>query len=61
MFYKNSAMLLQDSRNWYSEEGQLSQTLCEQNERDLKFDEFDCCACDEAKYNVRISHLNTVM
>lgn len=45
-------MILQDSRNWYSEEGQLSQTLCEQSDRDLKFDEFDCCACDEAKYNV---------
>lgn len=46
------AMVLQDSRNWFADEGQLSKTLCEQTDKDIKFDEEDCCACDEAKYSV---------
>ncbi|GLV35646.1 fat-spondin [Carabus blaptoides fortunei] len=46
------SMVLQDSRNWFADEGQLSKTICEQTAKDTKFDEQDCCACDEAKYNV---------
>ena len=47
------AMVLEDSTHWYADEGNLSKTFCEQTEQDVKFDENnDCCACDEAKYNV---------
>lgn len=47
-------MILQDSRNWFSEEGQLTKTICEQTSKDIRYDENDCCACDEAKYSVSI-------
>ncbi|CAH0560031.1 unnamed protein product [Brassicogethes aeneus] len=46
------AMVFEDSNNWYSDDGALSKTFCEQTEKDLKFDENDCCACDEAKYSM---------
>ncbi|KAJ8945427.1 hypothetical protein NQ318_009883 [Aromia moschata] len=46
------AMVLEDSEHWYAEDGKLSKTFCEQTDKDLKFDEQDCCACDEAKYNL---------
>ncbi|CAH1173684.1 unnamed protein product [Phaedon cochleariae] len=47
------AMILEDAAHWYSEDGKLSKTFCEQTEKDVKFDEEnDCCACDEAKYNL---------
>ncbi|XP_975464.3 spondin-1 [Tribolium castaneum] len=46
------AMVLQDSTHWYADEGNLTKTFCEQTEKDMKFDESDCCACDEAKYSM---------
>ncbi|XP_023024840.1 extracellular matrix protein f-spondin [Leptinotarsa decemlineata] len=47
------AMIFEDSDHWYSEDGKLTKTLCEQKEDDVQFDnEKDCCACDEAKYNI---------
>ncbi|XP_030767480.1 spondin-1 isoform X2 [Sitophilus oryzae] len=46
------AMVLEDSKHWYADDGNLSKTFCEQTEKDITFDENDCCACDEAKYNV---------
>lgn len=46
-------MVFEDADHWYSEDGKLSKTFCEKTEKDEKFDETDCCACDEAKYNVR--------
>lgn len=49
------AMILQDSTHWYADDGNLSKTFCEQTEKDIKFDENDCCACDEAKYSVRLN------
>lgn len=45
-------MVLEDSRHWYADEGQLTKTFCEQTSKDIKYDENDCCACDEAKYKV---------
>lgn len=50
-------MVLQDPRHWYSEEGELSKTICEQTAKDIKYDENDCCACDEAKYSVNKNKL----
>ncbi|XP_044255568.1 spondin-1 [Tribolium madens] len=46
------AMVLQDSTHWYADEGNLTKTFCEQTEKDIKLDENDCCACDEAKYSM---------
>ncbi|XP_022913341.1 spondin-1 [Onthophagus taurus] len=46
------AMVLEDSKRWFADEGKLSKTFCEQTENDLKFNPDDCCACDEAKYNL---------
>lgn len=46
------AMILEDSQHWYADDGLLSKTICELTDSDIKFDPNDCCACDEAKYNV---------
>lgn len=43
---------MEESRQWFADEGQLSKTICEQTSKDIKYDENDCCACDEAKYKV---------
>lgn len=45
-------MVFEDSNHWFADDGQLSRLVCEQTEKDKKFDPDDCCACDEAKYNV---------
>ncbi|XP_060530657.1 spondin-1 [Cylas formicarius] len=46
------AMVLEDERHWYADDGSLSKTFCEQTDKDMKYDENDCCACDEAKYSM---------
>lgn len=46
------AMVLEDKHHWFADEGTLTKTFCEQTEKDIRFDENDCCACDEAKYSV---------
>lgn len=43
------AMVLEDRTHWYADDGKLSLELCEQVEQ-VSLEE--CCACDEAKYNV---------
>lgn len=48
------AMILEDSLHWYADDGGLSKTFCEQTEKDIKYDENDCCACEEAKYSVSL-------
>lgn len=48
-------MILEDNEHWYSQDGELTKTICEQSEDSIKFDDSDCCACDEAKYNVSIT------
>lgn len=47
-------MILEDSQHWYADDGGLSKTFCEQTEKDVKYDEEDCCACEEAKYSVSL-------
>ncbi|CAH1988433.1 unnamed protein product [Acanthoscelides obtectus] len=46
------AMVYEDPDHWYSEDGKLLKTICEQTDKDVVLDENDCCACDEAKYNL---------
>lgn len=46
------AMVLEDADHWYSDDGRLSKTFCEQTDNDIKFEEQDCCSCDEAKYSL---------
>lgn len=46
------AMIFQDSTHWYADDERLSKTLCEFTDSDVKYDENDCCACDEAKYSL---------
>ncbi|KAF2905119.1 hypothetical protein ILUMI_01056 [Ignelater luminosus] len=46
------AMVLEDASHWYADDGELSKTVCEQTDKDKKFDQEDCCACDEAKYSL---------
>lgn len=49
------AMVLEDADNWYADDGALSRKLCELVESDKgrkSEDEEECCACDEAKYEV---------
>lgn len=54
-FISLRAMVFEDADNWYADDGKLTKTFCEQTEKDLKHDNDDCCACDEAKYSVRIN------
>lgn len=46
-----SAMVYENSHSWYADEGNLTHIICEGAPvRDGS--EYECCACDEAKYNV---------
>ncbi|KAF5270103.1 hypothetical protein FQA39_LY08515 [Lamprigera yunnana] len=46
------AMVLEDPFKWYADDGRLNKIVCELTENDKKLDADDCCACDEAKYNL---------
>ncbi|KAK4887775.1 hypothetical protein RN001_004046 [Aquatica leii] len=46
------AMLLEESSRWFADDGHLSKTVCEQSDNDRRLNPDDCCACDEAKYNL---------
>ncbi|XP_048526195.1 spondin-1 [Dendroctonus ponderosae] len=46
------AMVLENAERWFADDGRLSKTFCEQTDKDIKFDENDCCACEEAKYSM---------
>ncbi|XP_049862790.1 spondin-1 [Schistocerca gregaria] len=49
------AMVFEDPNNWYADDGSLSRQLCElpsQDESKKEDDDFECCACDEAKYKM---------
>ncbi|XP_067001720.2 spondin-1 [Anabrus simplex] len=50
------AMVLEDSNNWYADDGALSRELCEltspEKQNDEEDDQSECCACDEAKYKM---------
>jgi hypothetical protein len=45
-------MVLEDENSWFMDDGALSMTLCEQQER--RNGDTECCACDEAKYQASI-------
>ncbi|KAJ9583301.1 hypothetical protein L9F63_022355 [Diploptera punctata] len=49
------AMVLEDGDNWYADDGDLSRQLCELVETQKGKsgdDDGECCACDEAKYQL---------
>ncbi|KAI9582876.1 spondin-1 [Glossina fuscipes] len=45
-----SAMVYEGPRSWFSDDGQLSQVICEKRP-DSNTAQKMCCACDEAKYS----------
>lgn len=50
-----TAMVYESSKSWYSDDGNLTKIICEgKSQKDLT----ECCACDEAKYNVNYIFLN---
>ena len=50
-----SAMIYEGKDAWYADAGGLTKIVCEQKPDKAKkaLDNDECCACDEAKYNVR--------
>lgn len=42
------AMVYEGSKSWYADDGQLTKIICEDTDKRAA----ECCACDEAKYNV---------
>lgn len=49
-----SAMILVGKDAWYADDGGLTKTVCEKKVDNMKksMSDDECCACDEAKYNV---------
>lgn len=47
-----SAMVYENSNSWYSDDGDLTTIICEDNGAETQSTKVECCACDEAKYNV---------
>ncbi|KAG4068199.1 hypothetical protein HA402_008840 [Bradysia odoriphaga] len=41
------AMVYEESKSWYADDGQLTKIICENTEKRTA----ECCACDEAKYS----------
>lgn len=50
-----SAMVYEGPRAWFADDGELSKIICE-NKIDADTIKKECCACDEAKYNVTDFH-----
>lgn len=53
-----SAMVYEGPNSWFADDGELTKVICDEKlnpKRKLKEDE--CCACDEAKYNVRVREI----
>lgn len=51
-----SAMVYENENLWMADEGKLKIMICEKQES-KKLEAIECCACDEAKYNVN-SYIN---
>lgn len=47
-----SAMVYENENSWFADEQKLTKILCEGGNEGNKRDEAECCACDEAKYEV---------
>ncbi len=54
-----SAMVYEGRDNWFADDGQLTKIICQEKPVAKKLNEDECCACDEAKYNVRLKNLHT--
>lgn len=50
-----TAMVYESPKSWYSDDGNLTKIICEGKSRE---DLTECCACDEAKYNVKFEFLS---
>lgn len=50
-----SAMAFENGDSWFADDGQLTKIICEGAPERENVDD-QCCACDEAKYNVRSSY-----
>lgn len=50
-----SARVFEKSQSWYADSGQLTSIVCEGEPVQMDTTK-ECCACDEAKYQVRNSH-----
>lgn len=48
-----SAMVYEGPRAWFSDDGQLTQVVCERK-TNVHTVRKECCACNEAKYSVRV-------
>lgn len=46
-----AAMVYENRSSWFADDGELSKVICESRGTPAEADE-ECCACDEAKYNV---------
>lgn len=47
-----SAMVYENRNSWFADDGNLTKIICEGAPETQKMDD-ECCACDEAKYNVK--------
>lgn len=47
-----SAMVFENGDSWFADDAQLTKIICEGEPERQNVDD-QCCACDEAKYNVR--------
>lgn len=52
-----SAMIYEGRDAWYSDAGGLTKIICEEKPDKVKkvLNDDECCACDEAKYNVSLA------
>ena len=57
-----SAMIYEGKDAWYADAGGLTKIVCEQKADKMKkvMSEDECCACDEAKYNVSSLHVGNI-
>lgn len=46
------AMVYEETKSWYADDDKLTKIICEDTEKRSA----ECCACDEAKYNVRFDN-----
>lgn len=52
MYCKKRAIVLQTETVWLKDEGQLTQTICEDDQPMEKNEIPECCACGQAKYSL---------
>lgn len=55
-----SAMVYENSKSWFADDSRLTKILCEEKPMNENTNE-ECCACDEAKYQVSNNHNNITL